>query len=100
MLLGDFIKTVLEDTSINLTNYFISVSHLLFFQSLVAPTSNQTNTPKSEARRGILGMFPRIVSSISKLWGAVQLCEKQRDTEQRPKDPPKWSMGSPKVATF
>ncbi|XP_071819814.1 protein DOP1A-like isoform X3 [Apostichopus japonicus] len=66
-------------------------------KSLVAPTSNQTNTPKSDARRGILKMFPRIVSSISKMWGAVQLCEKQRDSEIRPKDPPRWSIGSPKA---
>ncbi|XP_038049265.1 protein dopey-1-like isoform X2 [Patiria miniata] len=63
------------------------------------PSSGQSNSPKAEARKGLLGMLPRIVSSVAKLWAVVLRCERLRDSISKPEEPPSWSFGPPKLST-
>ncbi|XP_033095946.1 protein dopey-1-like isoform X2 [Anneissia japonica] len=57
----------------------------------------QAHNPKHEARKGLLGMLPRIVSSIATLWNVVQQCERLRENISKPSELPDWSIGSPKA---
>nr|XP_054753790.1 protein dopey-1-like [Lytechinus pictus] len=57
------------------------------------PTSGPMSSPKTEARKGLVGMLPRIMASISRLWSAVQSAELCRDDQETPS----YSMGTPKA---
>ncbi|XP_071956743.1 protein DOP1A-like isoform X2 [Antedon mediterranea] len=57
----------------------------------------QAHNPKHEARKGLLVMLPRIVTSIATLWNVVQQCERLRENVSKPTELPDWSIGSPKA---
>ncbi|XP_022089796.1 protein dopey-1-like isoform X2 [Acanthaster planci] len=65
-------------------------------KSTANPSSSQTNNPKADARKGLLGMLPRIISSVAKLWAVILRCERLRDSLSKPEEPPSWSFGPPK----
>ncbi|XP_071478733.1 protein DOP1A-like [Diadema antillarum] len=61
------------------------------------PTSGPSSSPKAEARKGLLGMLPRIISSIARLWSVVHKCEQVREEQEKTTDTPTFSMGTPKA---
>ena len=56
------------------------------------------SSPKTEARKGLLGMLPRIMASIARLWSAVQSSELLREDLEKTQEYPSFSMGTPKVS--
>ncbi|XP_071800517.1 protein DOP1A-like isoform X4 [Asterias amurensis] len=68
-------------------------------KSTANPASGQSNSPKAEARKGLLGMLPSIIYSVAKLWSVVLRCERLRDSISKPQEPPSWSFGPPKLST-
>ena len=91
-----------------LPRFISKVLHLRVFHEFVlfvfdvslqgaATPDGPMSSPKTEARKGLLGMLPRIMASIARLWSAVQSSELLREDLEKTQEYPSFSMGTPKV---
>ncbi|XP_070567212.1 protein DOP1A-like [Ptychodera flava] len=65
-----------------------------------ASTSTQSANPVTEARKGLLGILPRIMSAVAVLWSAITTCENEESRSgsyQREAKKANWVIGTPRA---